>query len=278
MAAGRAHAQRSPGALSVHIESPNAGIVDERETVWLRAVVSGPLVATARVDVNGATGTVAVHDGVIALEVVPFPGNNRVALSVRRGAVTASASVTFFQRAPHDDLRVVMSWPSHGDDLRLRVFEPCEGEPRGCEAVGRIDGSTGGRWFGMAGLSLPVRAGRYRVEVEVPEQGSAQDDGVTGWDALTSNLDEIDRSLATASPTNRASLLDARRTALAALDRWARPTTLRTQVHVEAVLFAGTPHERRWRYDCALQRVEGSVDVGAFEVTDAMVRAERGGP
>ncbi|MDB4932049.1 MAG: hypothetical protein JWM10_4533 [Myxococcaceae bacterium] len=281
---GRAYAQEPPAGAVVRIESPAAGIVDASETVRLRATVSDATVSTAQLDFNGVAYEVPVDRGVVEEELVPIPGNNRVVLAVRSGAVTARASTTFFLRVPNHlhlpvpPMHVVMSWDSGGSGLELAVSRLCRGGSEECELAGRFYGSWRGltRADGAFGMqcftaSAPIAAGRYRVRVVTPaSQGSDESDA---WDRSIATLDEAERDLAAAPPGDRAGLLDRRRRAIADLDRWAQPTTLQTRVHVDVVLFANTPRERRWRFDRVVQRLGRSPLVGGFEITEAMLRA-----
>jgi hypothetical protein len=290
VAAGSGYAQTTPSHLSVRIDSPRAGIVDEPETVRLRAAVSGASVSTAHLDFNGVAYEVPVERGIVEQVLLPFPGNNRVVLSVRDGSVTARASTTFFHRLPTREHRpppqmlVVASWASRETHFELSVFDRRFGAS---DWIGRL-GWRYGTWprsdnrdgaFGMEGLAISqIRPGRFVVQVEMPPDYDVLDDE-SAWDRAIGDLDAVDRSLASAPPEDRAALLDRRRRTIADLDRQAQPSTRQTRVHVDVVLLANTPWERRWRFDRVVQRLVGSAVVGEFEVTEAMIRAaaEAGG-
>ncbi|MDP3218071.1 MAG: hypothetical protein Q8S73_28455 [Deltaproteobacteria bacterium] len=283
-AAGSAYAQQTPPGLTVRIDSPTAGIVDAPETVRLRAAVSGASVSTAQLDFNGVAYEVPVERGVVEQVLLPFPGNNRVVLSVRDGSITARASTTFFHRLqtriplPPPQVLVVASWASRETGFDLLVSERRAGASDGDGLPGLRYGvwprsRDRDRAFGMEGFAIPqIRAGRFVVQVEMPSGYGALDEG-SAWDGAIGDLDAVDRSLATAPPEDRAALLDRRRRAIVDLDRQAQPSTRQTRVHVDVVLFANTPWERRWRFDRVVQRLGGSAVVGEFEVTEAMIRA-----
>ncbi len=275
--ASAAWAQRVAPPLAARIRSPGAGVVDERLSVHLDAEVSPPSVSTARLDVNGVAREVRVSGGRVAQEIAVLPGVNRVVLSVARGAATARASTTFFVRCARSDLRVVMTWVERGVRLAPQVLEPGEAEPWTVWSGGSFEtrGEDGLRM--SAGLITTARAGRYAIGVELPVGYDGAEPSQPSWNESIERLDTIDRSLATVLPARRAALVRERNTVLAALDAWATPLARRIVVHVDVVLFAGAAGERRWRFDRALVPVGASAELGAFEVTDAMIRAAHPG-
>jgi hypothetical protein len=61
----------------------------------------------------------------------------------------------------------------------------------------------------------------------------------------------------------------------ARIDAWAAPAAPQTPVHVEAILFPNTRHERRWRFDRLIRREGDLATLGEIEIDEALVRAAR---
>lgn len=278
-----AHAQTAtPSPLTVHIDAPTAGVVDGDLTVQLSATVSDATVRTALLSVNGVAYEVPVSAGRIEQQVVVVPGNNRVAVSVARGAATAREATTFFLRGPRVDLVVVLGWASRGEIIDLWTREPsgetCKWDHRETAAGGRLlDFSQDAIGFGSQAYVLPtVRPGRYRVKVHYWGSASSEDSpAMSTWFSSIGRLGALDARLA--GPTTTAALVAERATVLSTLDRWARPAAPQTPVHAEIVLFPNSVHERRWRFDRTPQRDGELATLGEVEVTAAMIHAARSG-
>lgn len=279
---------RPPAAgapLTVRITSPHAGVIDADYVVALEATVSDPALRGAVLTVNGASYPVPVRDGVVRQQIVVTPGNNRVAVSVARGAgETASDAMTVFVRGQRTEFVVLVGWPSRGEIIDLWVREPrgetCKWDHRETRAGGRLlDFSSDAIGFGSQAYVLPeVLPGRYRVKVHYWGGFSAEDArGRDTYDEALARLDELDETLrdpATAAPA-RARLAAERARVAARLDQWASPAAPQTPVRAEVVLFPNGVHERRWRFDLVPQRTGQLLTLGEVEVSDAMVRAAR---
>jgi len=273
---------RAPEPLTVHIEQPLGGVIDGELVTALEARVSDASVRTAMLTVNGATYEVPVEDGRITQNVVTVPGNNRVALSVSRGGVTASDALTFHLRGPRVELVVLLGWASHGEIIDLWTREPsgeiCKWDHRETNAGGRLlDFSQNAIGFGSQGYVLPeVRAGAYRIKLHYWSARTLEDDrGRYTWDEAIAQLDTLDERLRTASPAERDGLLREHEAAAQRLDRWAQPAAPQMPVHAEAVLFPNSAHERRWRFDRIVQRTGQLETLGEIEVSAAMIRVAR---
>ncbi len=277
-----AHAQQAPRPLSVRFETPPGGVVDGDLVVSLEAAVSDPRVRTAMLTVNGVSYEVPVEQGRVAQRVVAVPGNNRVIVSVARDGAVARDAATFFLRGPRVELVVVLGWASRGEIIDLWTREPsgetCKWDHRETRAGGRLlDFSADAIGFGSQAYVLPsVTAGRYRVKVHYWSAASFEDnEGIYAWSEGIARLDELDASLASAVDPERQGLLRDRDDVVRRLDRWARPAAPQTPVHAEVVLFANSPHERRWRFDRTPQRTGQLETLGEVEVTGKMIRAAR---
>ena len=255
--------------LAVAIVEPTAGIVEVDFTTSLVATISDPTIQTAILSVNGAEYEVPVEGGRIEQNVVVVPGNNRLGVLVRRGAETARDSVTFFQAGASPDLMIVLTWQSRGEIIDLWVREPsgetCKWDHRSTPRGSLLDFSQSAIGFGsQAYVGREVVAGRYRVKVHY--WGAFDDDDARGrwtYDGLIQRLDD---------PALRP---DERRRVEAELDAWAQPGAPQTPLAAEVILFPGTRHERRWRFDLVAQRTGQLVGLGEIEVTDDMIRAAR---
>lgn len=268
--------------LTVHIETPGAGLLDGDLTTALSAAVSDARVRTAVLTVNGLSYEVPVRDGRVEQNVVVVPGNNRVSVSVTRGATTAHDAVTFHLRGPRVELIALLGWASRGEIIDLWTREPsgetCKWDHRETASGGRLlDFSTDAIGFGSQAYVLPeVRAGRYRVKVHYWSAAAWDDErGGFSYDEAIERLDALEAELLTVPEAGRAPLLDERRTVERRLDRWATPAAPQTPVHGEIVVFPNTTHERRWRFDRIPQRTGELVTLGEVEVSAEMIRAAR---
>jgi uncharacterized protein YfaP (DUF2135 family) len=272
----------APAPLTVHIESPSAGVSDAALVTDFAATVSDPRIRTALLTVNGLSYEVPVNEGRVAQTLVVTPGNNRVALTASRGGVTASDAATFFLRGPRVELLVLLGWPSRGEIIDLWTREPggetCKWDHRETAAGGRLlDFSTNAIGFGSQAYVLPtVTAGRYRVKVHY-WSAAAWDDSRSELDLTASlaRLDTLASELAAASGEARLALAAERVDLERRLDRWAAPAAPQTAVHAEIVLFPNSRHERRWRFDRLATRAGALETLGEVEVSDAMIRAAR---
>jgi uncharacterized protein YfaP (DUF2135 family) len=280
---GTALGQVAP--LSVRIEAPLAGVDDVRGNVTtFEAAVSDPTLRTATLTLHGASYEVPVEGGRISQQLVVAPGVNRVGVSVRRGDQAASDSVTWFVRGEPTDLLVLASWQSHGEIVDLWVREPggetCKWDHRHTEGGGRLlDFSASAIGLGAQGyVTGQVAPGTYRIKLHY--WGAFGDDDQRGsWDyerAIT-ELDAAEQALGGAVGVVRALRATERDRIAARLDRWALPAAPQTTVHVEAILFPNTPHERRWRFDRRIERTGHLATLGEIEIDEAMIRAARAG-
>jgi len=277
-------AAQSPPAppLSVHIETPQPGVLDADLTTHFSARVSDPRARTALLTLNGLSYEVPVNEGRVEQTLVVTPGNNRVALTASRGAATASDATTFFLRGPRVDLIVLLGWASRGEIIDLWTREPsgetCKWDHRETASGGRLlDFSTDAIGFGSQAYVLPtVTAGRYRVKIHYWAAAAWDDDRANfDYSSPLSELDTLAESLERATGAERLRLLDARGEVERRLDRWALPAAPQTPVHGEVVLFPNSRHERRWRFDRTTPRT-GSLDtLGEVEVSAEMIRAAR---
>jgi uncharacterized protein YfaP (DUF2135 family) len=265
-------------SLAVHIVDPHAGVV-EGPVVELNATVNDPALRHATLVVNGAAYDVPVEQGRIAQRIVAVPGNNRVAVMAHRGGATARDSLTFHYGGPAMELVVLLTWPSEGEIVDLWVREPngetCKWDHRSTENGGALlDFSSDAIGFGsQAYTAATVAAGTYRVKLHYWGAYAEEDArSLATYDELMRSLDDIEAQLRT-SPTPR---LEQRATRLRArLDRWAEPAATQTAVHAEVILFPGTAHERRWRFDRVVHRTGELVGLGDVEITEAMIREVR---
>lgn len=270
--------------LRVNIEDPHGGVVDG-PVVSLTATVSDPAVRRATLVVNGAAYDVPVEQGRVSQQIVAIPGNNRVALLARHGDQSARDSLTFHYRGPPMELVVLLTWPSEGEIVDLWVREPggetCKWDHRNTEAGGALlDFSSDAIGFGSQGYTLPeVSAGTYRLKIHY--WGAWGDDDQRGWysyEELLTSLDDVETRLRTSSGMTRSQLMQEASRLRRQIDRWAEPAAPQTPVHAEVILFPGTPHERRWRFDRVVTRTGQLVTLGEIEVTDVMIRAAREAP
>ncbi|MBX3273663.1 MAG: hypothetical protein KF729_25590 [Sandaracinaceae bacterium] len=269
--------------LSVEIEAPSAGIV-HGPIVQLSARVSDPRVTRATLVVNGASYHVPVEQGRVEQGIVAVPGNNRVAVLAGHGTELARDTLTFHYDGPPMELVVLLTWPSEGEVIDLWVREPsgetCKWDHRQTESGGSLlDFSASAIGFGSQGYTLPeVRAGRYRLKVHY--WGAwGEDDARSAYtyEQLLSELDQVELRLRAAIGAARAPIEEEARVLRERLDVWARPAAVQTLVHAEAILFPGTPHERRWRFDRVVQRTGQLLTLGEIEITAPMIRDARGG-
>lgn len=261
----------SADPLRVTITDPPAGIVASDFTTSLAATISDASVQTAVLSVNGAEYEVPVEGGRVAQNVVIIPGNNRLGVVARRGEETARDSVTFFAAGEAADLMVVLTWQSRGEIIDLWVREPsgatCKWDNRSTEHGSLLDFSESAIGFGsQAYVSRQVGPGRYRIKVHY--WGAYDEDDARGRWTYDELLERLDRPATT--PAERARIE-------ADLDRWAEPGAPQTPLRAEAILFPGTRHERRWRFDLVVQRTGQLVGLGEVEITADMIRAARSG-
>ena len=99
--------------------------------------------------------------------------------------------------------------------------------------------------------------------------------GAYEYERMLGELDDAEERLATSVPALRASIEAERDAARRALDAWALPAAPQTPVHIEAVLFPGTAHERRFRFDRVIQRDGHLETLGEIEIDAATIRAAR---
>lgn len=268
--------------LTVTIEAPLGGVEDADHTTQLRATVSDPTITTATLSLNGASYEVPVEGGVISQILVVFPGVNRVGLRVARGTSSAESSVTWTVRGERTELMIIATWQARGEIIDLWTREPggetCKWDHRSTESGGRLlDFSADAIGFGsQAYVATEVRPGTYRVKLHYWGSSATEDQRDSNeYVRLLDELDAAEERLASAVPALRATLEAQRDDARRALDAWAEPAAPQTPVHVEAVLFPGTPHERRFRFDRVIQRDGHLETLGEIEIDAAMVRAAR---
>lgn len=276
-----ADAQPTQAPLSVRIESPAAGVVDEDFTTQLEATVSDPTVTMAALTVNGVTYEVPVDQGRVRQRVLVVPGNNRVLLTASRRGATARDALTFHARGAAAELMVVLAWPSHGEIIDLWTREPggetCKWDHRTTASGGRLlDFSNDAIGFGSQAYVLPtVRPGRYRVKIHY-WGANAQDDARAGdLTEMLSQLDALERRLAGVASPQRDEAAAEHRALVARMDAWALPAATQTPVHGEVLLFPNTAHERRWSFQRVVGRAGELGTLGEVEVTAEMIRAAR---
>jgi hypothetical protein len=154
--------------------------------------------------------------------------------------------------------------------------ETCKWDHRETAGGGRLlDMSEAAIGFGSQAFVAPeVRAGTYRIKVHfwLDRSGVASERGT--YDALMVELDAADAALAAApspSPEARAE----RDRIAAALDAWSAPDAPQVTVHVEAILFPGSDHERRFRFDRLVRRTGHLATLGEIEIDEETIRAAR---
>lgn len=269
-------------ALRVHIDAPTAGVLDADLVVPFEATVNDPEVRSALLTVNGASYEVPVRAGRVRQQVVVVPGNNRVALTVTRGAEAVTDATTFHLRGERAEMVIVLSWPTEGEIIDLWVREPdgqtCKWDRRRTSNGGRLlDFSADAIGFGSQAYVTPrVDAGRYRVKVHYwSARGRDDERGAWTWQQAADALEDTERRLLGATGDARHALLDTQRTLEARLDRWASPGAPQTRVRAEVVLFPNTPSERRWRFDRNVDRSGQLLTLGEVVVDDAVIAAAR---
>ncbi|MEM9191561.1 MAG: hypothetical protein AAGF12_20475 [Myxococcota bacterium] len=267
--------------LAVHIETPHAGIVPG-PTVWLTAAVSDPEAETAVLVSNGATYNVPIEQGRIRQQLVAVPGNNRVAVVVTHEGQVARDSLTFRYRGEPVELAVLLSWPSDGEIVDLWVREPsgetCKWDHRYNQSGGRLlDFSSDAIGFGSQAFVLPeVSEGSFRIKVHYWGAFGRNDQRpMHDYHSRLRVLDDAEEALQNAQPGVQRRRQAAVDEARAALDAWAAPAAPQTPVVAEVVLFPGTIHERRWRFERTVQRVGQLLTLGEVEVSDAMIANAR---
>lgn len=268
-------------ALTVHIEHPTAGVVDDDLVVPFEASVSDPTVRTARLTVNGATYEVPVAGGRVRQQVVAVPGNNRVAITVTASGRTVTDAETFFLRGERAEMVVILTWPTQGEIIDLWVREPdgstCKWDRR-TTAHGRLlDFSADAIGFGsQAYVSQQVSAGRYRVKIHYwSSRGHDDERGMWTWENAVEHLDAVTARLPTLTGDARRTALGERATLERELDAWSRPGAPQTRVHAEVVLFPNTPSELRWRFDRDVTRDGQLMTLGEVDVDDATLARAR---
>lgn len=268
--------------LTVRIIRPTAGVVSFGDTVTLTATVSDPTVRTALVTALGATYEVPLANGVLSQNVVVLPGNNRLGVTVHHGQQTVSDSVTFHSNTDPSELIVLLSWASREEIIDLWVREPsgetCKWDHRETNGARLLDFSSTAIGFGsQAYLRARAVAGRYRLKVHY--WSSASRELSTFTEPYTDTLNQLhtlDQRLAnTPSITDRDTLISERNSLVSQLNQWSRPAGPQTPLRAEAILFANTPHERRWRFELTAQRTGQLQTLGDIEITDPMLRAAR---
>ena len=271
--------------LSVAIESPTPGASDvHRSVTAFEARVSDPTVLTATLTIHGASYSVPVEGGRIEQQLVVAPGVNRVGVTVRRGDEVASDWVTWFVRGERTELLVLATWEARGEIIDLWLREPggetCKWDHRATARGGRLlDFSTDAIGFGSQGfVASEVEAGTYRIKVHYWGGFAAEDQRWSAdYDSLLRDLDLAEQALGSAVGVVRALRMRERDRLAARLDRWALPAAPQTTVRVEAILFPGTRHERRWRFERRVERVGHLATLGEIEIDEAMIRAARAG-
>lgn len=271
-----------PPPLRVAIETPSGGIV-EGPVVAVEAQISDPTVQEARLFVNGATYHVPVDEGRVRQTIVAVPGNNRVGLVVARGHETARDSLTFRYTGEPVELVVLLTWPSRGEIVDLWVREPggetCKWDHRATASGGHLlDFSSDAIGFGSQAYVLgEARPGRFRIKIHYWGNWTA-DDARTSWayTELLTELDAIDAQIGSREARDPTRDLGAERARLVErLDAWALPGAPQTPVHAEVVLFPGTRHERRWRFDRVVDREGRLLGLGEVEIDEAAIVAAR---
>lgn len=269
--------------LRVHVESPTAGIEDVHGSVTqLVATVSDPTLATVTLTVHGASYDVPVTGGRIEQSLVVVPGVNRVVVTARRGDEVAVDSVSWFVRGEPMDLLVLASWESQGEIVDLWVREPggetCKWDHRETATGGRLlDFSGAAIGFGSQGyVTTRVQPGTYRIKLHY-WGGTSEEDARWSWDLETmlSELHAAEQAITSSISVVRGFRIVERDRIAARLDRWAGPAAPQAPVWVEAILFPGTRHERRWRFERLIRREGDLATLGEIEIDAALVRAVR---
>lgn len=293
---GAVDAQERP-PLVVAVTRPTSGLLDTGFAATVEGTVSDRGVRSAWLTANGLSREVPVTDGRVRAYVLALPGTNRVTLTATREGATARDAVTFHARGPRAELVVWAAWPAGHEGLRLQVTDPelgacrarhrCDLDWRDCPCVphgGVLADPTGDAptrsrratsraadpsnagfsWYAVRS----VRAGSYAlhatpVSVEVARWRAAF--------SLGELLDRLDTDGPSLAPARRAALLEE-------LDRAAAPLASTVPVQAVAVLFPGTPQERRLRFDGAVNRSVSTALLGVVAVTEAELRAVRGAP
>jgi uncharacterized protein YfaP (DUF2135 family) len=269
------------GPLHVHIDQPSAGVEDADHTVQLVATVSDPRLTLATLTVNGASYEVPVAGGTIDQTVIVAPGVNRVGVRVAREGDHASDSITWTVRGERTELMVIATWHADGEIIDLWTREPegeiCKWDHRTTEAGGRLlDMSADAIGFGSQAFVAPeVRAGTYRIKVHFWSDRSGETSQRYTYDDLLAQLDAAETALGAATPATLAATLAERDRLAAELDRWATPDAPQVPVHVEAILFPGTEHERRFRFDRLVRRTGQLATLGEIEIDEETIRAAR---
>ncbi|AKF10695.1 YfaP family protein [Sandaracinus amylolyticus] len=271
--------------LTVSIESPTPGVADVHgNATTLEAVVSDPTLRTATLTIHGASYSVPIEHGRITQQLVVAGGVNRVGITVQRGDEVARDAVTWFVRGETTELLVLATWEATGEIIDLWVREPggetCKWDHRSTERGGRLlDFSTSAIGLGSQGFVAPeVEAGTYRIKVHYWGGFGDEDQRWSGdYEQLIGELDAAELALTTAVGALRVMRMRERDRLAARLDRWALPGAPQTAVHVEAILFPGTPHERRWRFDRRVDRTGHLATLGEIEIDEALIRAARAG-
>lgn len=288
VAAPQARSQTLPApgpvtdALAVHIAAPTAGVLYGDRVVTLRARVSDPAVTTALLTAHGMSYEVPVTRGEITQQVVALPGNNRVGVTVQRGAATAQDSLTFFVQGEPVELVVLLSWASRHEIIDLWVREPdgetCKWDHRETTHGGELlDFSQYAIGFGAQAYLRPqATAGRYRVKVHYWALGDRE--GARPADTLSETLGRLHEHDRAAGPNPTDAQRAIRVDLEARLRAWARPAATQTPLHAEVLLFPNTPHARRWRFALTAQRDGQLQTLGEVDITDAMLREARAVP
>lgn len=269
------------GPLAVHIESPTGGVEDADHVVDFTATVSDPRLTIATLTVAGASYEVPIEGGTIHQSIIVSPGVCRVGVSVSRGHEHASDSVTWTVRGERTELLIVATWHARGEIIDLWLREPegetCKWDHRVTAAGGRLlDMSSDAIGFGSQAFVAPeVHPGTYRIKVHLwADHAGATSDRSTYEERLQA-LDAAETALAAATASTHAALLAERDRLAASLDAWALPDAPQVPVHVEAILFPGTAHERRFRFDRLLRRTGHLATLGEIEIDEETIRAAR---
>ncbi len=269
------------GPLAVRIETPIGGVEDADHVVDLVATVSDPRLTIATLTVAGASYEVPIDGGTIRQSVIVSPGVCRVGVSVSRGHESASDSVTWTVRGERTELLIVATWHARGEIIDLWLREPegetCKWDHRVTALGGRLlDMSSDAIGFGSQAFVAPeIHPGTYRIKVHLWADRSGAGSERYTYEELLRALDDAETALALATASTRAALLAERDRMAAALDAWALPDAPQVPVHVEAILFPGTAHERRFRFDRLLRRTGQLATLGEIEIDEETIRAAR---
>jgi len=269
------------GPLVVHIDTPTGGVEDADHVVELIATVSDPRLTIATLTVAGASYEVPIEGGTIHQSIIVSPGVSRVGVSVSRGHEQANDSVTWTVRGERTELLIVATWHARGEIVDLWLREPegetCKWDHRVTAAGGRLlDMSSDAIGFGSQAFVAPeVHPGTYRIKVHFWADHAGQSSDRYTYDELLRALDDAEAALAAATASTRAALLAERDRRAAAIDHWASPDAPQVPVHVEAILFPGTAHERRFRFDRLLRRTGHLATLGEIEIDEETIRAAR---